>query len=94
MNKPLSNCCNAPTKVVGKTTKHYSCIKCLKPTDPAEPTPAEPDTLDELVRDICSVPYSKSKAKKLITAFIKRVQQKAREEMKGRCWCDDDPLEP
>ena len=32
-NKEKSNCCNAPVKVEGKTTRYYVCSKCNKACD-------------------------------------------------------------
>lgn len=69
----LSNCHNAPVKLVGGTigidfsdqeegvTMHYECSKCLKPCDIIV------DALDRLVRDLTKVhPLPKSQVKRMI----------------------------
>jgi hypothetical protein len=38
MKQEKSNCCSAPVKVVGNTTKYYICTECKEPCDREEET--------------------------------------------------------
>lgn len=65
----VSDCCQAPMKVVSayEGTSYYLCTKCQQPCDQYV---SSSSSLDELVRDIMQVPYSKSKAKQAIQDLI------------------------
>ena len=78
-NKEKSNCCNAPVKVEGKTTKYYVCSKCNKACD----IQVIEKEIEELIRDITKAGFmAKSEARRRMKNLVAQAKAEVLDEVK------------